>query len=334
MWDEVDPDYAAVYPYNDSKQSESGHYFDIDDTRQKERICMMHRTGTMQEMRSTGSIHRKDMHHAIQLVHGTDFKNVRGNLWHTTERYTRFRSKGKTIIEVNADMEVGVANDYTMVVGQPDENKGTFQVHSVIMNLYAKEELRIFCPKILISGEVAFQCPVSAPVFSGNFKGNLYGIAEQAVVANMGEAPTKMPELLGGVICKEPTSYTPVPVVGGDEAPIDEVITSCRESSQDEEDAAKDSFEDKMRAWFARIMAPTGSAGSGGGGAGQDWVYWMPDGTMGGFHSHHATGDAEILEYLWCLGAVSAQLTECSTGQVSNFSRPAGFVCPIPGGPS
>ena len=107
-WDEIDPAYKAKYPYNDSKMSESGHFFDTDDTRENERLNLMHRTGTMYEVVPSGSTHQKDLKHRYHLVHGTDMKNIRGNLWHTTERYTRYKSKGKAYIDLHSILKLRV----------------------------------------------------------------------------------------------------------------------------------------------------------------------------------------------------------------------------------
>ncbi len=47
--------YAPVYPYNHATEYESGHVQEIDDTPTKERINLMHRTGTFTEMQPDGS---------------------------------------------------------------------------------------------------------------------------------------------------------------------------------------------------------------------------------------------------------------------------------------
>ena len=107
-WDEIDSAYAAQYPYNDSLLSESGHSFDIDDTKDNERITLAHRTGSMMEFTPSGSTHQKDMNNRYHLVHGSDMKNVRGNLYHTTERYTRYKSKGKTFVDLHSLLNLRV----------------------------------------------------------------------------------------------------------------------------------------------------------------------------------------------------------------------------------
>lgn len=49
-------EYDAKYPYNCSVMTESGHYFDLDDTPKNERIMLLHRTGSFIEFSSNGHI--------------------------------------------------------------------------------------------------------------------------------------------------------------------------------------------------------------------------------------------------------------------------------------
>lgn len=318
-WKEVQPEYAAVYPYNDSKQSESGHFIDVDDTRRKERINLMHRTGTMQEMRPSGSIHRKDLKHAISLVHGSDFKNVRGNIWHTVERWTRFRSKGKIIVEGNQDADISIAGNLTITAGSENGQTGTITIQGKRIVFIAEEEILMKTLTLNAGVVEANFCTVGANLFGGNFVGNLLGTASE--VGNV---------TLPNITCQAQIITPNVEYIEDSyEAFIDEVITKGSESEDNpEETTPEDDFQKRMDDWFAKIMAPTGGGG-GDGGAGQDWLYWFADGTMGGFHSHHATGNDEVLTYIWCLGAVRAQVTECSTGAVTNYSRPDNYSCPI-----
>lgn len=154
IWDEVDMDYGTVYPYNDSKQSESGHYFDVDDTRKKERINLMHRSGTTNEYLHTGSIHKKELKHSYRLVHGSDLYNVRGNLWATTEKWTRVKSKGKTLGEFNNELFVRVANKMRVDVAKSG-SAGAFEVAAGNrINLSATDSITLNAANIFLTGVV------------------------------------------------------------------------------------------------------------------------------------------------------------------------------------
>jgi Gp5 N-terminal OB domain len=54
-WDEPTTPYAAIYPYNHVKESESGHIEEIDDTPNAERTHRWHRSGTFEERHPGGS---------------------------------------------------------------------------------------------------------------------------------------------------------------------------------------------------------------------------------------------------------------------------------------
>ena len=45
----------CVYPYNHVFESESGHVFEIDDTKDNERLFTSHSTGTSQEIDKDGN---------------------------------------------------------------------------------------------------------------------------------------------------------------------------------------------------------------------------------------------------------------------------------------
>ena len=49
----------AQYPYNHATYTESGHLFELDDTREFERVSLQHRLGTYFEWQM--AIHMKDM---------------------------------------------------------------------------------------------------------------------------------------------------------------------------------------------------------------------------------------------------------------------------------
>jgi hypothetical protein len=71
--------FNPVYPYNNSKESESGHYFDIDDTKDNERIFLMHRTGTFDEVGPDGTRHQKNCKDYWHVVHGTRNEYAKNN---------------------------------------------------------------------------------------------------------------------------------------------------------------------------------------------------------------------------------------------------------------
>lgn len=72
--------YAAKYPYNKVMRTESGHLIEIDDTPSKERIHMMHKTGTYVEIDNTGQIVIKSVEDKIDVTVKDNNVYVGGNV--------------------------------------------------------------------------------------------------------------------------------------------------------------------------------------------------------------------------------------------------------------
>lgn len=79
-WSQPEPAYKAVCPYNDVKESESGHLVEIDDTPNAERINIAHRTGTYTEYRPDGSLSEKIEKDKFTVVVGDDNVCVSGSV--------------------------------------------------------------------------------------------------------------------------------------------------------------------------------------------------------------------------------------------------------------
>lgn len=77
---EPSPPYAAKYPYNKVMRSESGHLVEIDDTPSKERIHIMHKTGTYVEIDNTGQIVIKSVEDKFDVTAKNHNEYVGGNV--------------------------------------------------------------------------------------------------------------------------------------------------------------------------------------------------------------------------------------------------------------
>ena len=84
-WNQPEIPYAAVYPFNHVFESESGHVFEIDDTKDNERLFTSHRTGTSQEIDKDGN--------QVNIIKGDHYNIVSG--------------KRQAVIEGNADITIG-----------------------------------------------------------------------------------------------------------------------------------------------------------------------------------------------------------------------------------
>lgn len=78
-WTEPETPYAAEYPYNHVKETESGHIEEFDDTEGAERIHKYHRTGTFEEIHPDGTVVRKIVLDNYTIIAGNDFCHISGN---------------------------------------------------------------------------------------------------------------------------------------------------------------------------------------------------------------------------------------------------------------
>jgi len=84
-WNQPEIPYNASYPFNHVFESESGHVFEIDDTKDNERLFTSHRTGTSQEIDKDGN--------QVNIIKGDHYNIVSG--------------KRQAVIEGNADLTIG-----------------------------------------------------------------------------------------------------------------------------------------------------------------------------------------------------------------------------------
>ena len=84
-WNQPEIPYNASYPFNHVFESESGHIFEIDDTKDNERLFTSHRTGTSQEISPDGT--------QVNIIKGDHYNIVSG--------------KRQAVIEGNLDLTIG-----------------------------------------------------------------------------------------------------------------------------------------------------------------------------------------------------------------------------------
>jgi len=95
--------YSAVYPYNRVYQSESGHIVEIDDTPNKERIHIFHRTGTYTEINQEGRRVNKIVGDDIEVVLKDKTVYIQGN--------AKVEIKGNVDVKVDGNYNLNVSGD-------------------------------------------------------------------------------------------------------------------------------------------------------------------------------------------------------------------------------
>jgi hypothetical protein len=110
-WDQPTIPYAAIYPYNHVFESESGHIFEIDDTKDNERLFNSHRTGTSTEINAEGTLVNIIKKDSYAIVAGLSQASISGK--------SDITIGGRHKIYINKDGQEG--NNYDIQIG-PNAN--------------------------------------------------------------------------------------------------------------------------------------------------------------------------------------------------------------------
>jgi len=108
--------HQPVYPYNDVKQTRSGHSLEFDDTPTRERIRLQHRSQTFMEIHPTGD--------QVTKVYGDDYEivikdkniEIKGKLNIKVHGDANFWIQGDKIEQVEGNVEQRIKGNFTQVV--------------------------------------------------------------------------------------------------------------------------------------------------------------------------------------------------------------------------
>lgn len=115
---------AAEYPYNDVRESESGHVIEVDDTVGAERVHIFHRSGTFIELLPNGDCVHKSINddHSIVIKNkytatgGDEIANVGGSTDTTINGDTKKLVSGSTDTTIDGDVKKSIGGNYDLEV--------------------------------------------------------------------------------------------------------------------------------------------------------------------------------------------------------------------------
>jgi len=111
VWKEKETKYNSSYPYNKVEQTESGHIFEVDDTKGAERIHQQHRSGTFQEIHPDGSKVEKIMADNFHITQQNDYKLNLGNYEVTIKKNKGERVEGDIFVHINGERSLKIDKD-------------------------------------------------------------------------------------------------------------------------------------------------------------------------------------------------------------------------------
>lgn len=94
------------YPYNKSWLTESGHLFELDDTRDKERILLYHRSGSFTEIQPDGDRHTRIVNDDYEVVCGNKEITVCGNVKIVVKGDADISVSGKIDMTAGSDIKI------------------------------------------------------------------------------------------------------------------------------------------------------------------------------------------------------------------------------------
>ena len=150
-WSEPEPPMAGQYPFNNVRQTESGHIEEWDDTPGAERVHIFHRSGSFVEMHPDGKVVYKSMSHGYQISMGDYNVKVKGDCNFSVDGNATIHSAGE--VHVQGDEGVNV------------ETKKDFNVYAQNINLRARNRAKL--DGKLVDLRYAKLPGVPLPVFGG-----------------------------------------------------------------------------------------------------------------------------------------------------------------------
>ncbi len=106
QWDEPEVPYAATYPKNHVKQSESGHIEEWDDTTDKERLHKYHRSGTFEEIHPDGTTVHKIVGDNYTIKAKNDNVHIIGNCNITIDANASWYVKGNVEQQIDGNWNI------------------------------------------------------------------------------------------------------------------------------------------------------------------------------------------------------------------------------------
>lgn len=108
-WVEPPTSYNTVYPFNQVIETESGHYFEMDDTPGFERIHLYHRSGTFNEIHPDGSKVEKVVKDKYTIIMSNDKVSILGDCSITVQ--------GSAQVNIIGDCDMKIGGNYNVSVG-------------------------------------------------------------------------------------------------------------------------------------------------------------------------------------------------------------------------
>ena len=111
-WNEQESKYAAQYPKNQVRETESGHIKEYDDTENNTRIHEYHKAGTFYEIDNEGNKVTRIVGDSYQVVAGANYVNIKGDVNLTIDSNCNTHIKKDWNIQVDGNVKEVIKGTY------------------------------------------------------------------------------------------------------------------------------------------------------------------------------------------------------------------------------
>lgn len=149
------------YPYNNVTRTNSGHYMEMDDTPERERVRLQHRTGTFIEMHPDGTQINHIFGEGFSITEKDGYVLVKGNCSIVVMGDAAIDVQGDMYQHVGGDMKVVVDGNYDLKV-----NGETNIVGGGDIDIITNSDMSLMATDVLVEADVRVDGDFSAEMIT------------------------------------------------------------------------------------------------------------------------------------------------------------------------
>ena len=181
-FDQPQPPYRAIYPFNHVLQTESGHIVEYDDTPHGERIHEYHRSGTFREVHPDGTVVKQNMSDKYDFTEAHSYEYTKGAKYQTHRRGLALLINSARLAGENYELRVCGSSNHNLTVEDGDYNVRvqTGKIDMLTSSLQLRGQNEIIQTAPLIQTNVGNHLHRIQNDYTGDARG-IYNIAGGAV---------------------------------------------------------------------------------------------------------------------------------------------------------
>lgn len=160
-WSEPYPGYAAEYPFNKASESDSGHIFEFDDTPDRERIHLAHRSGSFQEWLPSGTKVEKIVKNNYKMIMSDDHLYIAGRVNIVIDSHVNLKVVGNCNLQVENNIEGKVSGSMNVSVGDAFNIRANSMNFQIAQTATIVSETQSFSSNTIVTPGIPANLPTS-----------------------------------------------------------------------------------------------------------------------------------------------------------------------------